>query len=66
MISDLLGNTVSGLIIRVLQTKHNSATFNRVTVLWFYYKTIVANKVYYKRQVYAARGSPFLTESLKR
>ena len=53
MISDLLGNKVLYLIIRVLQTKHNSATFNRVTVLWFYYKTIVANKVYYKRQVYA-------------
>ena len=42
---------------KALQTKHNSATVNRVTVLRIYYKTIAANKVYYKRQVYAARAS---------
>ena len=42
---------------KALQTKHNSATVNRVTELRIYYKTIAANQVYYKRQVYAARAS---------
>ena len=42
---------------KALQRKHNSAAVNRVTVLRICYKTIAANKVYYKRQVYAARAS---------
>ena len=40
---------------KALQTKHNNATINRVAELRIYYKTIAANKVYYKRQVYATR-----------
>ena len=53
------------LNIRHVQTKHNRATMNRVTVLQIYHKTIVANKIYYKRQVYAARASLYRQDLAK-
>ena len=51
---------------KALQTKHNSATINRVTVLRIYYKTIAAKQGTLQKTSIHSTWVPLLMGSRKR